>query len=1442
MAEQAGSIVYKVEVDNQSANRSLKTTRQELNKTADSAKKAEKSFLQMNVSAKNLDKLGDASLKLTKKVLKLGAAIGAAGVAAEAFAFKQAVEFESAFAGVRKTVEATEDQFATLRQELLDLSAIKPFDVGELARIEELGGQLGIATENLTGFTDTIAQVTVTTDLMADSASKDFARIFNITNESQENFERFGSTIVDLGNNFATTESEIVALTNRLAPTSALLNISTARTAGLATALSSLGIPAERGGTAFQRLGTNIFQATQQGGEDLELFAEVAGQSSEQFVQSFQEDAASAISAFLEGIGRIKNEGGNVISVLDKLQLSDVRLASTVLALANNTELLNDALATSSNAWQKNTALQEEAEKRFSTTESKFKTLQSRIRVVAIDIGDKLLPSVNEKIDQFTAFLDENGEEIDQFVNDAVAFGEALIDGIGKGAEIAVDALQYLKDNADELGNTLKSGALIVGLTTVVGQVAKLRILLAGSGGLTAAFVVLAGVIGFVAKEYLDMKSIQKQLIDQTDRYAKRNRELSESFKQLAEESEGETKTLNSALAEQTRVQAEIQELYSKRAKILEERSIAEILEDEYGAIDTYREREVENIDKEIEQLEFLADAYNKTAEKASEASSVELESQKEILRDQVKLAKRQIELGDEVFQERKKIIEKLKIDNTELNEAIFDGEIEITEQRKKLIEELEITNVRLLNSVSELEEKTFKYRIKLAKDYNIENEKLIVDLLNIQEEASVDELKIRASSYAEQQKLTVQFYQNLAKLRQDLFLDEEKKVTTLLGGISSDVLQGEGFSLDRFKGLTSNIRNTVKEYRDGIISLNEQANESIKALTDTGRNAVKGFTDEQIKEFEDKYEEAQQNVIDNIKDFVRENGEAQRQVREDIQSTREEINELAEAYKIEELQARIEYQQEAADIIIDAEKEILELEKEIQNVREEDDTFDRVIDKIERVLEKEKEYLERTDDRLKRVTSEIEDSIKNFATTINDEIGDVNENITSTITKIEELTDTFNTESIDQRLSYQQDATKIVIDALAEIDRLQQEIKEGKESVYVSEEDVAELQKQLDEQLEILEYNKEQNIVSAEEIAEAQQEANLSPLEALKQRFDEEEKARQEAFKEELEVLEDQKRAYETQLETLKKEQSDFYDNLEKQGSEFTRLYDEELRERERIDIESINELITNQERLEARKKESEREITRTQRELRRTERDKEREEHKERIAELQEELNEQLRIIRTNESEQIVSQDLLAERRRQDNLDKLTGLQEIYETEKAQRKENYEDELATLQDKQKENIDTLVDLERVNKTYYEILKKYDKEFSDTYIQEIKLREETYIESLKRQINAFKNGQKLMQNINSGSRPGFSSGGYTQGGVAQVAGVVHGGEYVAPAWQVNSMRPIFDTLESMRTRGYSEGGHVTNNNQKTITMNPVINNSVNMRAVFQEAAITLGR
>ena len=104
---------------------------------------------------RQLKDAGNQSLTASKRLSSLGGALGTAGsaltrgvtvplLAAGTAAATAAISFESAFAGVRKTVNATEAEYASLAQGLKDMSGEIPASANELAGLMEIAGQLGV--------------------------------------------------------------------------------------------------------------------------------------------------------------------------------------------------------------------------------------------------------------------------------------------------------------------------------------------------------------------------------------------------------------------------------------------------------------------------------------------------------------------------------------------------------------------------------------------------------------------------------------------------------------------------------------------------------------------------------------------------------------------------------------------------------------------------------------------------------------------------------------------------------------------------------------------------------------------------------------------------------------------------------------------------------------------------------------------------------------------------------------------------------------------------------------------------------------------------------------------------------------------------------------------------------------------------------------------------
>ena len=352
-------------------------------------------------------KCASVSTAMTKTGKALTASVTTPILALGTAAVKASVEYESAFASVRKTVDATEAEYEELSDSVKQMSTEVATSASEIAEVMANAGQLGIGKDYLVDFTRTMIDLGNSTDIAADEAATAIAQFANVTRMAQTDFGRFGSALVDLGNNYATTESAVMNMASNLAAAGSQVGLSQAQILGFATALSSVGLEAQAGGTAFSKAMIQMQVAVETGNDSLKDFAKVAGMTTDEFTNLWKADPAGAIEKFIVGLSQMDEAGISAIVTLQDMGFTEVRLRDTLLRATNATELFSSAQETATQAWEENVALTNEASKRYATTESKLKNLKNTAVMAAQQIGDDLNPMVQRLIDGANGLLEK---------------------------------------------------------------------------------------------------------------------------------------------------------------------------------------------------------------------------------------------------------------------------------------------------------------------------------------------------------------------------------------------------------------------------------------------------------------------------------------------------------------------------------------------------------------------------------------------------------------------------------------------------------------------------------------------------------------------------------------------------------------------------------------------------------------------------------------------------------------------------------------------------------------------------------------------------------------------------------------------------------------------------------------------------------------------------
>ena len=834
-----------------------------------------------NLAGKKIEEYGDKFVKVGSKMENIGnkltKTLTTSVLAFGTVSAKSAIDFETAFTGVEKTVDGTTEQLENLKKGIKNMSKEIPSTTTEISAVAEAAGQLGIKTDDILSFTRVMIDLGNSTNLSADEAATALAKFANVTNMSSNNYDKLGSTIVALGNNFATTERDIVEMGTRLAATGELTGLTESQIMALATAMSSVGLEAEAGSSAMSKLLKQIQVSVETGNNKLQTFAKVSNMSVSDFKKAFEEDAVKALSAFLKGLNDTERNGKSAISILNDMGMTETRLSNTVLSLANSSDLLNNAVDIGNNAWKENNALTNEASKRYQTTASKLKTTLNRLQDVGTNLGDKLLPTVNKFIDKIDKWVDklddlddatlENIIKIGLFVaatGPAIKIVGQLTTGVGKVIKTfgqfsqAIDVVNTGVKSTNTTVNKLASGLnkLIspVGLVTV------------GIGALVLAY-----------------NSATKKAKEQTQQI----NELTDAFNN---EIDARTSVINSAneqmqsnlteISNIQRLKEELSGLVDENGRVKDgyEARVSFILNELNNALGT----EYSMIGNIIENYKNLSNSIDELIAKKRAQIVLEADEKKfsEAINNKTAAQKTYLELQDKIASKEKEIADFEKMHRYGMDFADASN-------YKELQKQLESLKTSLANSEQEIDSYNsaitrYEKNSELIIQGGLENYQKVYDSVVEIETNTTDiqgkEINKRIETLQDSVTKTTRLYNLEAEKNQEAKnniystnLEESKKNLQLaIDDLIAMTSTTQTMSPEVVKAWNDLAKNSRAEYNNAISKLPQDMQDRINNITGVVRNdasvkeALSFLGDEAIKGFDktNEAEEAGQNLL----------------------------------------------------------------------------------------------------------------------------------------------------------------------------------------------------------------------------------------------------------------------------------------------------------------------------------------------------------------------------------------------------------------------------------------------------------------------------------------------------------------------------------------------------------------------------------------------------
>ena len=349
-----------------------------------------------------LSQMGRGAGQVAGGFARLGAVAGAAAAGGLAAFVTTAASYEKAFIGVEKTTEGTAEELRRLEETLRSMSRSTGFAFEELAGIAETGGALGVGIEQMEEFTDVIARLAVSTDLTADTAATAMGELRTILQLGDGELRAVADTLVALGNAGASTEPQIVELAARFAAAGNRAGLTADEILALSSAVTSMGVEVEAGGTALSQTFNEIALAIGKGGKEVEGFTSVLGISASEFERRWRQDALGTFQEFLSELNKLDPIAQSV--ALEMAGITGQRQINAVGLMADNYQFLGEQLEVTKNDLG---ALNTESDKFLATTAQQWNKLKENVRDAAAVLGTELLPVVNEAMGAFVEWLNQ---------------------------------------------------------------------------------------------------------------------------------------------------------------------------------------------------------------------------------------------------------------------------------------------------------------------------------------------------------------------------------------------------------------------------------------------------------------------------------------------------------------------------------------------------------------------------------------------------------------------------------------------------------------------------------------------------------------------------------------------------------------------------------------------------------------------------------------------------------------------------------------------------------------------------------------------------------------------------------------------------------------------------------------------------------------------------
>lgn len=355
-------------------------------------------------AAKDVNTLSASVQKVSGKAAKaMATATSAAITAITVDAAKKAIEFESTMADVAKVVDGLRDQngaftksYYEMSDALLNMSKSIPMTADALGQIMASAGQAGIASEDLAKFTETAAKMGVAFDTTAEQAGEWMATWRTALNLSQTQVTALGDQLNYLGNTTSENALKLSEVVTRVGALGQTAGLSAGEVAALAASMP--GVTAEISATGIKSMMIAMTAGASATSKQAAVLQQL-GFTASDMANRMQTDAKGAIIDLLGAIKQLP--AAEQTAALS--QYFGKESVSSIAPLLKNLGYLQQQFAKVGDAAAYSGSMEAEYAVRADTTANKLQLMQNKLAVLQVQIGNKILPYVNDALDDLSA-------------------------------------------------------------------------------------------------------------------------------------------------------------------------------------------------------------------------------------------------------------------------------------------------------------------------------------------------------------------------------------------------------------------------------------------------------------------------------------------------------------------------------------------------------------------------------------------------------------------------------------------------------------------------------------------------------------------------------------------------------------------------------------------------------------------------------------------------------------------------------------------------------------------------------------------------------------------------------------------------------------------------------------------------------------------------------